>query len=172
MNTFALPELFDRLGTPERMRQLAGYDLFAPGLSDRLNAIAARTAQRLDAPVSLVSVILDSSQWIVGGYGIQGWVADVQGTPAEWALCTHTVLTGRPYCVASAAESEHADNPLVRMTGLRSYAGMPLQDGSGHTLGAHCVMDVGTRVFHDDELAVLRDGADEIMTVLAGVRQA
>lgn len=170
MNAFVLPDLFDRLGAPDRMRHLAGYDLFADGLTERLDAVAARTAQRLGTPVSLVSMILDSSQWIIGGHGVGDRVTEVQGTPAEWALCTHTVLGGRPYCVTDVADSPHADNPLLRMTGLRSYAGVPLQDGSGHTLGAHCVMDTARRDFDEDDLTVLRQGAAEIMRLLDDVR--
>ena len=168
MSIPTLPELLGRLGTPQRMRQIAGYDLFDPGLQPRLDAVATRSAERLHAPVSLVSVILDSSQFILGGHGVGGWIAQAQGTPAEWALCTQTVLGGRAYCVSdNTTDPLHVDNPLLTMTGLRSYAGVPLQDGSGHTLGSHCVLDAAPRTFTDDDLAVLQQGADEIMTILA-----
>jgi hypothetical protein len=54
----------------------------------------------LDAgPGSPASVILDNAQYMVGAYGIGRCVAEVQGTPAERALCIRTVLTGQPYRV-------------------------------------------------------------------------
>ena len=80
----------------------------------------------------------------------------LQGTPAEWSLCTHTVLSERPYCVSdNTADPVHAGNPLLTMTQLRSYAGVPLQDDSGHTLGSHCVLDPAPRTFGDADLAIL-----------------
>jgi GAF domain-containing protein len=171
VSTPTLPELFDRLGTPQRMRQIAAYRLFDPGLAPRLDAIAARSAERLHAPVSLVSIILDSSQFILGGHGVSGWVAEAQGTPAEWALCTHTVLRERPYCVSdNTTDPLQADNPLLTMSGLRSYTGVPLQDGSGHTLGSHCILDAAPRTFTDNDLAILQQGADDIMNILAEYR--
>src|SRR4051794_2307603 len=151
------------------MRSLAGYNLFTPGLAARLDPICAGTAERLHAPVSMVSIILDSAQFILGSYGLQGWVAEVQGVPAEWAVCTHTVLAGAPYCVADAlADPEHVENPLLAAAGLRSYAGAPLFDDSGGVLGAHLVIDSARRVFTDQELEVLHDAAAKAMQVLAG----
>jgi GAF domain-containing protein len=164
VHTTDLDSVFNRLGSPDRMRHLAGYDLFAPRLADHLDPICADTAARLNAPVSLVSVILDTAQYIIGGHGVGGWVHLVQGTPAEWALCTHTVLTGEPYCVSDAStDPEHRDNPLLGSTGLHSYAGVPLVDGSGHVIGSHCVLDVAARTFTDDDLEVLQDGARRAM---------
>jgi GAF domain-containing protein len=169
MTTLSLPDLFARLGTPQRIRQIARYDLFHPALPALLDAIAARSAEQVHAPVSLVSVILDSSQFILGGHGVTGWVAEAQGTPAEWSLCTQTVLDGRPYCVNdNTSDPVHADNPMLKISGLRSYAGVPLRDDSGHNLGSHCVLDVVPRSFTDDDLVILQRGADETMQVLAG----
>lgn len=171
MATLSLPELFARLGAPQRIRRIASYDLFNPGLPPLLDAIAARNAEQLHAPVSLVSVILDSSQFILGSHGVTGWVAEAQGTPAEWSLCTQTVLGGRPYCVSdNTSDPLHADNPLLNMSGLRSYAGVPLRDDSGLSLGSHCVLDVVPRRFTDEDLALLQQGADEVMQVLTRYR--
>jgi GAF domain-containing protein len=174
MNTQPLPSnLFEHLGDPVRMRQIAGYDIFDPGLRTRLDAVAARSAQRLQATVSLISVILDSSQFILGGYGVSGWVAEAAGTPAEWALCTHTVLSGRPYCFADGrTDPVHAGNPLLAMTGLRSYAGVPLIDDSGQVLGAHCVIDRTVHTFTDVELTTLEKDAGEAMRILREYRIA
>jgi GAF domain-containing protein len=164
-------DLFDRLGVPERIREIAGYDLFDPDLRTSLDAIAQRSAGLLESPVSLVSVVLDMSQFIIGSHGVAGWVADAQGTPAEWALCTHTVLAGEPYCVVDGlTDPRHADNPFLRMTGLRSYLGVPLIGRGGHALGAHCVIDARPRIFTDMDLAVLTDGAEKSMKLLDAYR--
>jgi GAF domain-containing protein len=171
MDTAHRDDLFDRLGHPRRMRALARYDLLGPALPARLDPICARTAERLNAPVSLISVILDSAQFILGSHGLPAWVSQSQGIPAEWAMCTHTVLAGAPYCVSDAtADPVHADNPLLPAEGLRSYAGVPLTDGDGHVLGAHCVLDTAARTFTDQDLEVLHEGAREAMQSLLGGR--
>lgn len=164
--------LFDRLGDPDRMRHLAEYDVFDPELRGRLDAVAAHTAEQLHAPVSMVSVLLDSSQFILGGHGVSGWVGENQGLPAEWSLCAQTVLADRPYVVADrVTDPEHSDNPLLTAAGLRSYAGVPIDDDSGQTLGAHCVIDAEPRDFTEAEIAVLTEGAAETMRILAEYRR-
>jgi GAF domain-containing protein len=164
-------DLFARLGEPARMGQLARYDLFHPGLKARMETVAAHSAYQLNAPVSLVSAVLDSAQFLLGAHGVSGWIDEALGTPAEWALCTYTVLGGRPYCLIDATtDPVHAGNPLLAMTGIRSYAGVPLIDDSGHVLGAHCIIDVAPRVFTEDDLTVLHHGADEAMSILSAYR--
>jgi GAF domain-containing protein len=160
--------LFHRLGDPLRMRTLAGYDLSTPGLAVHLDPICGDTAARLNAPVSLISMILDRTQVIVGSHGLEGWADQMRDVPAEWAICTHTVLAGAPYRVADAlTDPLHMDNPLLAATGLRSYAGVPLLDPNGQVLGAHCVLDVAARDLTDEELDVLRAGARRAMSILA-----
>jgi GAF domain-containing protein len=171
MNTLSGSELFNRLGHADRMRRIADYDLFRPGLRPRLDALAARTAERLQAPIAMISFVLDSVQFILGQHGVPSWVTDIQGIPAEWSLCTHTVLAGHPYCVSDApADPTHAENPMVAGNGVRSYAGVPLLDGSGHILGAHCVVDTAPRVFTEQEITALTEDAQETMQILAEYR--
>ena len=164
-------DLFDRLGDPERIRQIAELDLLEPELRAALDAIAQRSASLLEAPVSLVSVVLDSSQFILGSFGVSGWVAEARGVPAEWSMCAQTVLAGEPYCVVDGHEDpRHADNPFLLMTGLRSYLGVPLLGTDGHVLGAHCVMDSRRRIFTDVDMAVLTDSSEQVMRLLHDAR--
>ena len=163
--------LFDRLGDPVRMRHLAEYNVLDPDLHARLDALAERTARTLHAPIALISVVLDTSQLLLGQHGVTGWVNDLRGFPAEWALCAHTVLTGRPYLVSdTTTEPRHTDNPLLSMAGLRSYAGVPLDDDRGQTLGANCVIDTAPRTFTDRDITALTDAATETMHILGDFR--
>jgi GAF domain-containing protein len=173
MSTKTERDLFERLGRPARIRQIAGYDLFNPAMRARLDALATRAATRLEAPVSLISILLDSAQLILGGHGVSGWVAQSQGLPAEWSLCARTVLNGKPsFCVSdSSTDAACANSPMLALTGLHSYAGVPLTDDSGQVLGAHCVLDTKPRVFTDDEVAVLTAGAEEAREILAAYRR-
>lgn len=171
MNAISDTELFDRLGHADRMHQLARFNIFDPGLRDRLNAVAAGSAERLHAPLSLVSVLLDTAQFIIGQHGMTGQTAETRGGPAEWTLCAHTVLAGEPYCVTDApTDPRHAGNPMITHAGVGSYAGVPLIDESGQVLGAHCVVDMTPRTFTGGDIAALTEAAGEAIRILGDYR--
>lgn len=149
-----------------RLRMIASIDLDDPHLRQELNAITERTARRLNQPVSLVSMVLDTAQFFAGSHGLEGWLADVHGTPVEWSFCATAVETGQPYVVPdSTADARQSTNPLVAVDGLRSYAGVPIVV-DGTALGAHCVIGFATHTFTDAELQELRVGANEIAAIL------
>ncbi|GAA4587135.1 GAF domain-containing protein [Actinoplanes octamycinicus] len=164
--------LYDRLAEPARLSELARYDLVHPTLRAALDEVAKRSAKLLETPVSLVSVLGADAQQIVGAYGVADWVAAAQGAPAEWAVCSRTVLNGEPYCVADFSDDPaHAANPFLATSGLRSYLGVPLVAPDGIMLGAHCVVDTRRRIYTDVDLAVLSDSADEAMEALLRFRR-
>ncbi|GAA2884068.1 hypothetical protein Acy02nite_07910 [Actinoplanes cyaneus] len=165
-------DLYDRLAEPARLTELARYDLADTTLRATLDEVAKRSAKLLEAPVSLVSVLGADAQQIVGAYGLRDWVATPQGAPAEWAVCSRTVLNGEPYCVADFSDDPvHAANPFLASTGLRSYLGVPLVAPGGVMLGAHCVVDTRRRIYTGVDLAVLSDSADEAMEALLTFRR-
>ncbi|WP_328474511.1 GAF domain-containing protein [Actinoplanes sp. NBC_00393] len=151
---------------------MAGIDLDNVELRGRLDAITARTAARLGQPVSLVSMVLDTAQFFPGSHGLDGWLADLHGTPAEWSFCATAVRTGTAYVVPDATSDEHqASNPLVTVDGVRSYAGVPIVV-DGQILGAHCVLGFQEQTFSEADLAELRRSAQEIGAVLEAYRLA
>ncbi|BCY12644.1 GAF domain-containing protein [Actinoplanes sp. L3-i22] len=160
-------DLYDRLAAPARLQELARYDLAADELRSVLDKVAERSAKLLETPVSLVSVLSADAQQIIGSYGLGEWIATAQGAPAEWAVCSRTVLNGEPYCVADFSDDPvHAANPFLTTVGLRSYLGVPLATPGGVMLGAHCVVDSKRRIYTDVDLAVLTDSAEEAMDAL------
>jgi GAF domain-containing protein len=154
------------LDNPERMRVLASIDFDHPDLRTALDAITARTADRLGLPISLVTLVLDTAQIMPGAHGVNGWIAAAGGTPVEWSFCAHTVAARRPYVITdAAADPVHRGNPLVAIDGARSYAGVPLII-DGQVLGAHCVIGAVAHTFTDSDLAELQAAAADISAVL------
>ena len=166
-------ETFAPLGTPERLRAIARYDLADPRLRRQLDQVAERSATRLGMPTGMVSIVLDSAQFFVGSYGLDGWIARSEGTPVEWAFCAHAVLAEAPlYVVPDAIEHPtHRDSPLVTGEGTRAYAGAAIVDPDGQVIGMHCVVGEQPRSFGDEELGVLRTAAVEVGTILGGYRR-
>lgn len=156
------------LDDPQRIRVLASIDFDNAALHADLDAIAARTADRLAMPISLVTLLLDTAQVFAGSHGIGAAVA-AAGTPAEWSLCAHAVATRQPYVVEDVANDPvQRANPATAV-GIASYAGVPLVL-DGQALGAHCVMGTAARAFTDTDLDELRAGADESIAVIQRYR--
>lgn len=157
--------LHHRLADRQRLQALARYDIDDAHLTQQLDAIAMRTAMRLDMPTALTTLMLDNAMLIAGGHGVEGWLRGGPGGPAEWAFCAQTVLTGEPYIVTDAAmDPAQCMNPVVELDGVRAYAGAPLITSSGQVLGAHCVIDTAPHVFSEEEIAELRAAATDVVS--------
>jgi GAF domain-containing protein len=146
-----------------RLQEIADLDLLSPEVDPILHDIAERAAARLALPVSLVSVVLDEALHVAAIHGPEGhWLADVGGHPVEWSFCAASVRTREPYVLESATEDPyHRTNPLVTEDGVRCYAGVPLISSRGHVLGNLCVVGMEERTFAEEEMAALRELADE-----------
>jgi GAF domain-containing protein len=149
-----------------RLEAVATWDGVHPDLKHRLDEVASRTAAGLGFPLSLVSLVLDSSVVFAGSHGLVSWVAEVGGLPAEWSFCTTTVVEGAPHVVPDAAlDPLQHDNPVVTDAGVRSYAGVPLRTRDGSVVGAHCVLGVEPHEFGPGEIAELERAAAEIVAI-------
>lgn len=165
------PEATRILADLERLREIAAIDLADLELRRRLDAIAHETRERLGLPTSLITLVLDSAQLIAGSDGLDGWMAEVGGTPVEWSFCVNAVLTGEPYVVQDAAhDPRQFANPLVTEDHIASYCGVPLVSSSGRMLGAHCVLGDQPHDYTLEDVAVLQAAADRIVAVLEDYR--
>jgi GAF domain-containing protein len=159
--------LHHQLAKRERMQALAAYDLDDEHLKQQLDAISMRTVDHLHHGIAMSTLVLDNAMLVAGSAGLDGWARNGLGVPAEWAFCAQTVLSGEPYIVEDATTDDvQRTNPMVEIDGIRAYAGYPLITSSGQVIGAHCVVDVEPHVFSADELAEIRQAADDVVTAL------
>lgn len=127
---------------------------------DRLTWLAARS---LDAPVALLTLLTPTRQWFKSRYGL-----DMADTPRGWAFCNYTILH-QDIMVAEnlATDPRFAENPAVLgELGFRFYAGCPVVDPDGFTLGSLCVIDTRPRTLDDTQKQILANlaalASDEI----------
>ncbi|WP_208764406.1 GAF domain-containing protein [Bradyrhizobium guangxiense] len=116
---------------------------------DRLTWLAARS---LDTPVALLTLLTPTQQWFKSRYGL-----DMVDTPRGWAFCNYTILQ-KDIMVAEnlATDPRFAENPAVSgELGFRFYAGCPVVDPDGFTLGSLCVIDTRPRTLDDTQKQIL-----------------
>lgn len=116
---------------------------------DKLTWLAAQT---LGMPISLITLLTPTRQWFKSRHGL-----DMADTPRSWAFCNHTILEKR--CMVSedlSADPRFADNPAVAdAPHFRFYAGCPVVDPDGFTLGSLCVIDTKPRTLDAIQQAIL-----------------
>ena len=139
-----------------RLLEIGRLDLLRPSLDPALDEIVRKAAERLGTEIALVSIVLDMAQVFVASHGLQGWLAEVGGTPIEWSFCRNAVESRSPFVVDDAEHDPRvAGNPLVEVDGIRCYAGVPLITDGGHAVGTLCAMGFAPHSFDEDALAVL-----------------
>jgi GAF domain-containing protein len=156
-----------------RLEEIAELRLNDSDIDEVLSEIAAEAAAHFHLPVALVSIVLDRAQYFRGSHGLDGWMATTRGTPAEWSFCQHVVRNREPFVVDDAETHPlMKDSPLVRMEGIRCYAGVPLVTFRGHVIGSFCVQGPDARSFTEYDLAQLHRYAKRVITLLEQRRRA
>jgi GAF domain-containing protein len=88
------------------------------------------------------------------------WAAKRE-TPLTHSFCQYVVIEGRSKVYPDARlDPQTRDNLAIPDLGVVAYAGMPLTDTDGRTLGSLCAIDNRPREWTANELAVLRDLAE------------
>jgi GAF domain-containing protein len=156
-----------------RLEEIAELRLNDSDLDAVLSDIAAEAAEHFGLPVALVSIVLDRAQYFRGAHGLDGWMATTRGTPAEWSFCQHVVRNREPFVVDDAETHPlMQDSPLVRMEGVRCYAGVPLVTFRGHVIGSFCVQGPDARSFTEFDLAQLHRYAKRVIALIEQRRRA
>jgi two-component sensor histidine kinase len=143
-----------------RLAVVKRYDILdtpAEGAFDRITALAAR---RLDAPVSIISIVDTNRIWFKSHHGL-----DINEIAREAGLCATAIFASEPYIVNDAqTDPRTSGNSLVTGGfGLRFYAGIPLQTSDDERLGTLCVIDTKPRTVEPNLISDLQDLAAVVM---------
>lgn len=136
------------------------------GTPAALQEFIDHVADVLRAPCAGVSLILTDAGILVATHGVGGWLAEAGGMPAEWAPCATVVRTDVPLLITDTHDDpRHTTNPLVTITGVRSYAGVPLRL-NGQPVGSLCVLSGDPDAFDDTDLDTLTGLAPRAVALL------
>ncbi len=145
-----------------RIEEIARLGLHEDKVDEILNDYVQRASAEFNLPVGLVSIVLDDAQFFAASHGLNAWMQETNGTPVEWSFCATSVETEKPFIVEDAEEHNKVkDNPLVKIDGIRCYAGVPMITSKGYIVGNFCVIGDETRSFSEKEIARLKEYAAE-----------
>ena len=150
-----------RLAAVEQHRRLTAADI-----AD-LSRVSSATAESLGATQAAICLVDRSRLWFGGAFGFS-----CRETSRDSSFCNEVVRDNAPLVVPDGAvDPRFCDHDLVRgEPGLRSYAGVPLIDGGGYTVGTVAVFSTrpvsfGTAVLPELEgvARLVRDWLSERM---------
>ena len=145
----------------ERLRALAAYELLDTQGEGSYDDITALASYICECPIALVVLLDKDRQWFKSKVGLE-----VSETPREQAFCAHAILGPNKTLIVPNAELDErfADNPLVRGDPrIRFYAGVPLNNPEGHSLGTLCVIDAKPRILTAGQSRALETLARQVV---------
>lgn len=146
-----------------RLAKLRSYDILDTLDEKEYDDIVRLVAQICETPMANVSFVDRDRQWFKSVVGLED-----RQTPREVAFCGHTILGDKLLVVPDAkADERFFDNPLViRIPGIRFYAGMPLITPDGYRLGALCAIDSVPRSLTPEQLQALETLSHHVVNLL------
>ena len=132
------------LNEAERLEQLRHFCILDTTKDLRFDRITRLTAEILDVPIVLLSLVDEAREWFKSAVGTE--VAEIR---REHGFCAHAILLEgtQPMVVTDTAlDPRFATHPfVVGEPKLRFYAGAPLVTAGGFKLGMLCLHDTNPR---------------------------
>lgn len=146
-----------------RLRALRRLNLLDTPAEEVFDEITRLSAELLEVPIALVSLVDERRQWFKSRVGL-----NAQETNRTISFCGHAINSQDTFVVEDASQDPRfADNPLVRgPLHLRFYAGVPLVLPGGEAVGTLCVIDRVARQLNPMHKTVLEILARKIVTEL------
>lgn len=142
---------------------------------DALERYARMVRRSLDVPTALVTLVEDDRQVFPGAVGLPSAYQQSRQTPLSHSFCQYVVKDEQPLVVTDARlDNRLADNLAIPDLGVVAYAGWPIVDHTGRTVGSLCAIHPEPHTWRDDELEALADVAAACSTELSerGQREA
>ena len=150
-----------------RLNALRSYDILDSEDESEFDRITQLASLICEVPISLVSFIDNDRQWFKSANGF-----DTRETSRELAFCGHTILERTVFEIEDASKDDRfKTNSLV--TGnpnIRFYAGYPLVDPQGLSIGSLCVIGNKPKTLNESQKKALKLLAEEVMALVVDRR--
>jgi hypothetical protein len=160
------------LGRPDRLRALERANLLDTPPEEPFDRLARFTAQVLDVPIVLMSILDRQRQFFKAQFGLPEPVKTTRQTPLSYSFC-QWVVTADDELVVDDVRCHQllSANRATLENGVVAYAGVPLRADAHETIGSFCAVDVKPHKWDPRELRALHDAAD-VAEGMTALRQA
>jgi PAS domain S-box-containing protein len=148
----------------ERLCALYSYDVLDTEAEAEYGNMAKLAAQIFGVPFACISLVDQERQWIKASVGLE-----IDQSPRSSSFCQYTIAGSEVFEVQDTLlDTRFADNPFVSGDPyVRFYAGAPLVDADGYTLGALCIMDRSPNQITSEQKRILETLAGEVVARLS-----
>lgn len=148
----------------ERTRAIQSLGIIYSPSEARFDRITRLVCRHFNVDTALVTIVYKEIQWFKSLQGLNAC-----STNREVSFCGHAILSDEPLVVENALlDPRFMDNPLVTDTPrIRFYAGQPINDEFGVTIGTLCLIDGSPRTFSQEDRQDLRDFAQLVEVELS-----
>ena len=167
-------DTIDVLGVRPERRQAFTGELLAVVDDAELQLIVEAAARELEAPIALVTLVLDQIQFFRAQHGLPDDLAAARGTHRDVSFCQLVVRDEETLEVTDAPSDTRIPQHFVKEYGIRSYLGIPIRV-QDTVVGSLCVLDTKPRSFTEEEQATLErlsSSVDDRLSVLASKRSS
>ena len=140
----------------ERTRAIQSLGIIYSPSEARFDRITRLVCRHFGIHTALITIVYKEIQWFKSTQGLNACSTD-----RDVSFCGHAILSDEPLIVENALlDPRFMDNPAVT-EGLRVrfYAGQPIKDSFGVTIGTLCLVDSVPRVFSAEDRQDLYDFA-------------
>ncbi len=142
----------------DRIKKLELFDLLNLPKDPQLDIFAETACLVTDCPSSLVAIMESDIQTVQSCIGIS-----LDTVERENTLCQYSIASGDVVVIHDTLEdSRSASNSLMLQAGIRFYAGIPLIDDEGFTLGTLCVIDYKPKKLSESQIVTLKKIGDAV----------
>ena len=162
------------IGRANRLRSLERANLLDTAPEEPFDGLARLTAQLLDVPVVLMSLVDRGRQFFKAQVGLPEPLSTTRQTPITHSFCQWVVTSDEALIVEDARRDLLLSaNPATVEMGIVAYAGVPLRAEADETIGSFCAIDMKPRQWDARELRALYDAAHvaQGLTVLRQAKQ-
>ena len=146
-----------------RLKSLHQYQILDTGSEERFDDIARLAAEVCSAPIALLALVDSDRIFYKSKIGITELETDREGSFFSWAI-----LEPYLFVVSNALEDErfHRSPAVKENHGIRFFAGAPLINPEGYSIGVLAVIDWQARDLASSQARSLRTLAGTVMTQL------
>ena len=148
----------------QRLRAVLSYEILDTMPEIDFDILTRVAANALNTPAAVIGLMDRDRLWFKSKIGL-----DVQQLDRQIAFCAHALMQPDELLIVEdlRADPRFHSNPLVtNPPNLCFYAGAPLIDHQGYTLGTIAVVDVKPRVLTEAQKQMLHDLSSLVISAL------